>query len=662
MASRGRKNESETVEARVVEGFLKFLEESRGVRYRIVGKAVVVGSGKNYDFELAPEDARLLPVAVEVFRLVDSEEKVEGRRKHGYYWAALKSALARLKVTRVLVSFPMRFGVIPRDAARVAHEHAAKIKDAVDRSPGAEEVKVGHFTVKAAPAFDTAVLSSHEASWVDAAETAAVQFAKNLPKKDGQLAVAGHERVVLVANWTSLVEVEDAIRAVASADTSQLENIDAVYLEDSKSGFRRVYSRTVRNAFTIGEGVPASDAELLNSWIQARIAAKDDRAVLLVRRLADQRAGLAWLSDRHTRVEFIRRVTELTKSEDTELGRWAAGVARFDPDPDPATSDVGVDDGIVTVRGSVCWLLQALVLRAELGAVPEILAQLEPLARDESEAVRCQAVVPLIELAVRRRSRDAAEDYAYPAAVRAGIKSLALTMLRENHDRPSVLNRLAQVFIELHDLTSEEASEALDVFVPRAEREGLEAITWFAIWLAEYANEDQPDFDREPFRLRLLKMLTEGPPPLGATIAFHIASAVKVDMERARRLLPYCPVIPREDSPPHLHHQVFEIAMHVLADEWNDDVERALTGSIRAILGQTQREDLRFGLYRLPEVLALLGRHQRWEKVEELARAALAESERLYVDWSKLASVLREARPDLAQEVTRRVSAAARAT
>ncbi|MFO0585848.1 MAG: hypothetical protein U0229_26495 [Anaeromyxobacter sp.] len=160
----------------------------------------------------------------------------------------------------------------------------------------------------------------------------------------------------------------------------------------------------------------------------------------------------------------------------------------------------------------------------------------------------------------------------------------------------------------------------------------------------------------------MLKMLTEGPPPPRATIAFHIASAVKVDMERARRLLPYCPVIPREDSPPHLHHQVFEIAMHVLADEWNDDVERALTGSIRAILGQTQREDLRFGLYRLPEVLALLGRHQRWEKVEELARAALAESERLYVDWSKLASVLREARPDLAQEVTRRVSAAARAT
>jgi hypothetical protein len=51
---------------------------------------------------------------------------------------------------------------------------------------------------------------------------------RKLPKKNRQLAIANHERVVLIVNWLPLVDPPNMIEACSQIDFSQFQNIDKV--------------------------------------------------------------------------------------------------------------------------------------------------------------------------------------------------------------------------------------------------------------------------------------------------------------------------------------------------------------------------------------------------------------------------------------------------
>ncbi|MHB8879439.1 MAG: hypothetical protein ACYC8T_37580, partial [Myxococcaceae bacterium] len=223
MVGKNGTSEKEAIENGAIAKFIEHLAKTRGVTYRQTGREVPINAaGTNYDFELTPDGQSRPKMAVEVFRIFECEGAAEEERRQGYYWSAMQTELEAAGVGPMLVSFPQA-APLRRDAKDLARAHAKVIKDAIDASPGVPKLRVGQFRVVQIPGLKGPALSSSSGGWVDRLGTRP-QFARNLAKKNSQLAVVDHERVVLVVNWAHHTEPEDAKHALATIDTSLLTN------------------------------------------------------------------------------------------------------------------------------------------------------------------------------------------------------------------------------------------------------------------------------------------------------------------------------------------------------------------------------------------------------------------------------------------------------
>jgi len=173
--------ETDQVEAAALERFIAFLGRTRGVVYWQSGREVPVNDrGTNYDYELSADTPGVPPLAVEIFRLVESEETVAADKLHARYWVALKEALAAARVAGVVVQIPPRCDFLPRETKRRAKQDAAEIKSALVANPNAAELKTGQFTIRRLPELSFAALgSTTHADWVDGVGTATAQLVRN---------------------------------------------------------------------------------------------------------------------------------------------------------------------------------------------------------------------------------------------------------------------------------------------------------------------------------------------------------------------------------------------------------------------------------------------------------------------------------------------------
>lgn len=659
MAERDNVSEKEAIENAAITRFIEHLKATRGVTYAQSGREVVINdAGTNYDFELTPDQASLPKMAVEIFRLFDSEGAAELERKQGYYWAAMKSELVEAGVGPYLVSVPHDVAPVARDARGLAKAHVQVIKNALNGWRGNAELHVGQFRIVQIPGLHGPVLGTLPyGGWVDP-KGSQPQFEKNLAKKNSQLAVVDHERVVLVVNWARLVDPDDAVRVLATMNTSSLTNIDRVFFESRHGGFQLVYDRKVRDSFATTAGPAPGEvvSALLNAWLRAKLSDKDDAAVRLIRRVTDLHGNMNWLDDRQTRTQFVYRVGDLLAEGDIDLGLWAMErlVADHDPPmenyPDDPTGKWNSHQqvlnrqdnmGITTVRGSLAWVLQKLVVKTAGEHTDVLVAHAERLGRDPNAYVRMQAAVPLIELAIRRRCVGQGGEPLYTAEQRSRIRSLVIEMLRENASLPRVLDWLAHAVVPLRDLTEDEATWALDILLPSAGGDGLgDAVRLLAL-CAEYTETvNGRAFDATRFRARLAELAATGPTDARSTLAFQMRQQFENDLEGARRLLPYvCQLASGSHKDASVLRHVLEIAECVFAAEENETLEAAVVEAVEAVVRGADLNLSMMVVFSALPVLEALGNAGRWESTLQLARA-IAEAQAPVLKLPELVALL----------------------
>jgi hypothetical protein len=648
--------------------FIAFLRETRGIDYRISAEDVVVdvATGSNYDYQLTAAGESAPALAVEIFRLVESEAEVEAARRRDWLWKAIREEFLAVGLTDLLVHTPFESPVLPREGAKFAKALAQLALKAISERPNAKTIPLeGGFELNRIEGLGTVACGSHsDARWIDSLGIATPPLVKNLAKKDGQLAVSGLERIVLCINWASSVDSEDAAHAIALMDVSALANIDKVYFDSGRSHLL-VYARTVREVLAGRAGIPADGEEkrLLETSLRHRLEKEVPGALELTRKLSEAGGGIAWLSDRHAREALVRAADKRVRGGDHKAGLWVVSQLRDDPDPpllnypddpegtfnyheqikrgeDPSTS--------VGVRAAVCWLIQTLICFARTESW-QLIEEVERLAADPNLYVRHNACVPLIEFATRRGWIHEDGQYQMPPDTRARTRALAFWMLKENLDYPRILDRVARVFGEMPDLDANEAREVLETLLARELDDGLHSVArllvFFAVFRSGHPRFPEP-FDATWFISRLESALANGSERLRQAIAFTLFKTIEEDAKHATALKHYIVMLPDPQVIGHGHvpRYFWEMVSALLDAGPDEEVEASILKMISTEAGWSTAATGRFiTVSDMAPALGKLAKQNRWETIVRGVESIAATRPTIFGGMAELLEVLGKA-------------------
>src|SRR5713101_8414042 len=92
-------------EEEAISRFASYLQKKTAVAFGVTGRDVSVPSGQNYDYELTGTDG--VKLAVELFRLVESEGNIKQGRSWSRVVQQLKEELLGRKVKGYMISTPV---------------------------------------------------------------------------------------------------------------------------------------------------------------------------------------------------------------------------------------------------------------------------------------------------------------------------------------------------------------------------------------------------------------------------------------------------------------------------------------------------------------------------------------------------------------------------
>lgn len=215
------------IEDIAIEDFRQFLKQERGKEFRISGRNVPTGNGKNYDFLLETDSGERM--AVEQFLLIEGEGDYAVRKLVDELRVETIERMKRAGLTGVHVHST---GLDKLDIKAIRREVTDSVSEFLKRGaiPKAE-VQIGVLRFgPIPPTLKEHVLWDHFPDRrVDGPREARESLLKNLEKKNSQLSVNNAERTVLISNGNLLIEVEDLRSALDGIDLSQFPNIDSIY-------------------------------------------------------------------------------------------------------------------------------------------------------------------------------------------------------------------------------------------------------------------------------------------------------------------------------------------------------------------------------------------------------------------------------------------------
>ncbi|MEO6544232.1 MAG: hypothetical protein ABIP05_09320, partial [Nitrospiraceae bacterium] len=187
--------------------FRDFLSRERGVTFAISGRDVVVDptTNENFDYQLTSSTDN--QIAIEIFRFVESGEDLASDKVLSQVVALLKEELTKTGVNGYSIALPRRIGIPLREIKTYARKTASTITTAIQHNIEAEKFTAQGITFRKIEQYQTVSFSwGGEARYVNPHGTAADIFQKKLDKKNKQLGVSNHERILLVTNWTFFID------------------------------------------------------------------------------------------------------------------------------------------------------------------------------------------------------------------------------------------------------------------------------------------------------------------------------------------------------------------------------------------------------------------------------------------------------------------------
>jgi hypothetical protein len=398
---------------------------------------------------------------------------------------------------------------------------------------------------------------------------------RKLPKKNKQLTIANHERVVLIIGWAPLIGKRDMIEAFSQIDFSQYPNIDKVYFTfPNQAQVDLIYDRQVYQSFQPNGAPPAQINSLFVSWLGNYLARKSPQAFSLVRQIGDQKNSLEWLPglSREQLVDIGEEFVDQGKSEELH---WIVDRLRCDPDPilenapDGNTTDhERVKRGeeirfIRSVRGRLCWLLMKMVVKPRTEDYGKVFEIVEQLATNDNLYVRQQATIPLHELARRRYAKTSSGDNFMSSDLASAIKNLAQRMIEENKQYPAVLEYVARVVDAVRDVDQDTAFSVLTKLFSIDNSEAADTISCLAIHFAFFRVnlfKELGLFDPGTIRALLLDRLKNGAERFRAFSAQHFKEILERDQLPFDVVFPYLQALVKGSPSRPINHHLYTMA------------------------------------------------------------------------------------------------------
>ena len=537
------------------ERFLEYLRDKRSEAWTVLDEDVVVdaSTNRNFDYELGLGQRR---IALELFRLVDDGEELARIRVWGEVVNALESELARRSLKGYLLTTPSYLMVpkVKRDA--FVREMADRIEGLIGANSAADEIPFDGFSLKRIEGLGTIACSAFgKGGAINPPGIALAALQAKLPNKNDQLAIAAHERVLFVVNWSHLVGVDDVLEAASMIDFGRFPNVDKIFFEVAPGSCQQVFDRSLFSGFETGTIAPTTELEpLFIAWLQSRLARKERQAFDIVKKLAGERGGVLWLPA-ISRIEVVGYGAGFVKIGDWENVNWI--LLNFKNDPDPSTENAADDpEGqfnyhrsiergenvrfILTVRGHLCWLLQEIVKASKAELYEEVFAAVEQYALGANLYVRRQATVPLIELAKHRYSPLA--QATMQSSLRDRIRALTLRMVRENAGYPPILEGVGSVLACTPDWSPAEAEESLTILLNKPTDEAARLLSHLLILYGVYRERKSARlgaFDGTRLNKLLRQQLVEGTPAIRSSILWRMSQILDKQPDEAKTLLPH---------------------------------------------------------------------------------------------------------------------------
>lgn len=523
--------------------FLTFLRESRGEVWNVHDEDVVVdrSTGRNFDYLLGSGEKR---IALEIFRLVESEAELARQRKWSDVVDALKSEMTRRSIKDFSIRIPAHFSVTRAAFDSTIKQLADEMQKAIEEHPDSPEFEAGGFTFGKFEGLGQIVFTAMWGGAIDPTGRAYAALLEKLPAKNAQLDVSGPERLVLILNWTHFVGSEEFTEACSQVEFESLPNIDRIYFEPTEGKIIHVFDRALFAAFQKLESPPDHLEPLFLCWLGHRLTRRDWNSFNLVRVLSDKRSSVQWMPP-PVRQHVVMFGEDLAKAGNWEDVLWTVQAFKNDPDGDEEDGEKAKGDEYAartSVRSRACWLLQRIVVEAKKDLYADVFQIIKTYATGKNLFTRRECTVPLIGLARRRRERQPNGNAFMSPELSGAIKELALRMLQENAEFPQILNRMVCVFSWIRDLEEEEAEKVLVALLQAGEVLAQQSVCEMMVYYALYRDQEfteQGSFDTSRFRRLLEEQIIRGSSSIRTNTIWVIQKMLEERPSEFARLWPY---------------------------------------------------------------------------------------------------------------------------
>jgi hypothetical protein len=520
---------------------VRFVYETRGVTYTTTGEDVVSNpaTGKNFDFELTPEDTANPVIALEIFRLVGQETDLGQQRAWSVVVGLLTAEMEARGIRGYFIRTP-RFNLPKFRRKQFATETANFLADLIARNPDRREFSERGYSVSKT-GNDERVVFAHIGGirQPHPFESASEALGELLPTKNEQLNVQGRERSLLIINTGIFSHGTDEVRHFFSTeDLTEFPNVDQVFFEVAPQDMQLVFDRRVFNCYR--DQVPPEDpalSALFIPFVEHRLSVRDRDALSISHRLVERDGSLNGFSP-SGKDSLISFGESLAEAEEWHEVLWIIDALKDDPDPhfpnDLHNRMVRGENNvfITSVRGRLCWLIQKVVVYNRVVSYSAMLDILEAYAFGQDFYIRSQACVPLVDMAVRRRSRLPDGSRFMPEEIAERIKRIAFGMLHDSGKYTALLEHVSNFFVWIKDLSTEEVLEVLERLEPCDGRNGAHNRCFVLLYAALFRGNEfggLPPFNQDPFVDQLHQELLDGPSRFRTSLMWQMAGGADDD-------------------------------------------------------------------------------------------------------------------------------------
>lgn len=535
-------------EEEAINRFISYISSSEGISYGISGRDVKVANDKDFDYQISSDSG--IKKAVELFRLVESEEELAKGRAWGDVVDKLRTEVKSRNLQGYLVYTP-DFTFKRNKLDDFANSQVNLIEDAIKNAPQEKKFSKNGYEFHKIEKFPSISFSnSLRVRSIDSIGTALKSFTQLLPTKNKQLNVEDHLRILLVINWAYFVDANDTVKALSKIDFETYKNIDKVYYETKPNEFSCVFDRTVYTALKDKTQLDNKDLlPLMIENIDYLLNEGDENGFEYLKTHQELIPSLS-----HLVKEDLVRYTEkrLNDKKDIESATWLIDLLKYDQSP---KSDGSNDDDdpkgeynyhekvlhdeeanlITTVRGHLCWLMSIVVVQNDPILYRGIINILKTYFKDNNLYIRIQATYPLLELSRRIRAIKNQDEtsFNWDVSEREEVRNLVFEILEQNKGYPRVLHAILHIFQYMRDLNEDEARKMLTIMLDTKSEFILHDLAPLLLYYAIFRKDNFLEggaFNSEPFEEMVVENILNGDDNLNSSMAWHLWQVLKDDL------------------------------------------------------------------------------------------------------------------------------------